>query len=151
MTDELTIGRLAEAARVNVETVRFYQRRNMLREPERPLNGIRRYCAADVKRIRFIRRAQELGFTLQEVANLLQLEDGRSCRETERLAAKKLALVEVRIADLTRLRKTLKELLGRCEAGRGRVACPIIDTLVADGYPLNGASRKDTLVNAPGI
>ena len=67
------------------------------------------------------------------IANLLQLEDGRSCRETERLAAKKLALVEARIADLTRLRKTLKALIGRCEVGHGKTTCPNIDTLAADG------------------
>jgi MerR family transcriptional regulator, mercuric resistance operon regulatory protein len=133
MKDEIKIGNLAEAAGVNVETVRFYQRRNLLREPKRPLNGTRRYSTDDVKRIRFIRRAQELGFTLHEVANLLQLEDGRSCRETERLAEQKLVLVEARIADLKRLRKTLKDLIGRCEAGRGRIACPIIDSLAADG------------------
>lgn len=126
----LTIGRLAESAQVNVETVRYYQRRGLMREPARPMGGVRRYSADDVKRIRFIRRAQQLGFSLDEVTSLLKLEDGRSCRETERLAQKKLALVEARIADLERLRTTLKQLIGRCEAGRGRIACPIIESLV---------------------
>jgi MerR family transcriptional regulator, mercuric resistance operon regulatory protein len=126
---DLTIGQLAEAAGVSVETVRYYQRRGLLREPARPLGGIRRYSLGDVKRIRFIKRAQQLGFSLEEVGKLLQLEDGRSCRETERLAEQKLALVEARIADLQRLRKTLKELIGRCEAGRGTITCPIIASL----------------------
>lgn len=129
MEANLTIGRLAQAAEVNVETVRYYQRRGLMREPARPMGSVRRYSSDDVKRIRFIKRAQQLGFTLEEVTNLLALEDGRSCRETERLAEQKLALVEARIADLQRLRKTLKELIGRCEVGRGRVACPIIESL----------------------
>ena len=129
MEANLTIGRLAQAAEVNVETVRYYQRRGLMREPARPMGSVRRYSSNDVKRIRFIKRAQQLGFTLEEVTNLLALEDGRSCRETERLAEQKLALVEARIADLQRLRKTLKELIGRCEVGRGRVACPIIESL----------------------
>ena len=116
-----------------METVRYYQRRGLMREPTRPIGSVRRYSDDDVKRIRFIKRAQHLGFTLEEITSLLKLEDGRSCRETEKLAEQKLALVEARIADLKRLRKTLKELIGRCEAGRGRVACPIIDTLAADG------------------
>ena len=103
-----------------------------MREPERPTGGVRRYVDDDVRRIRFIRRAQELGFTLAEVTNLLKLEDGRSCRETERLAQQKLDLVEARIADLMRLRKTLRELIGRCESGRGKMACPIIKSLVAE-------------------
>jgi len=132
MEANLTIGRLAESAQVNVETVRYYQRRGLMREPARPLGGVRRYSDDDVKRIRFIKRAQQLGFTLEEITNLLKLEDGRSCRETERLAQQKLILVEARLADLERLRKTLRELIGRCESGRGRIACPIIESLVAE-------------------
>ena len=132
MEASLTIGRLAQAAEVNVETVRYYQRRGLMREPARPMGSVRRYSNADVKRIRFIRRAQQLGFTLEEITNLLKLEDGRSCRETEQLAEQKLALVEARMVDLRKLRGTLKELIGRCEAGGGKIACPIIDTLAAD-------------------
>ena len=131
MEANLTIGRLAESAEVNVETVRYYQRRGLMREPTRPIGSVRRYSDDDVKRIRFIKRAQQLGFTQEEVTNLLKLEDGRSCRETERLAQQKLALVEARLADLMRLRKTLQELIGRCESGRGRITCPIIESLVA--------------------
>lgn len=130
MDANLTIGRLAESAQVNVETVRYYQRRGLMREPSRPAGSVRRYSSDDVKRIRFIKRAQGLGFTLDEVTNLLKLEDGRSCRETERLALQKLALIEARIADLERLRETLRDLTGRCESGRGHIACPIIASLV---------------------
>lgn len=129
MDTSLTIGRLAASAEVNVETVRYYQRRGLLREPTRPMGSVRRYSSDDVKRIRFVKRAQQLGFTLEEVANLLKLEDGRNCRETERLAQQKLVTVQARIADLRRLRKTLQELIGRCGVGRGKIACPIIKSL----------------------
>jgi len=132
MEASLTIGRLAESAQVNVETVRYYQRRGLTREPARPTGSVRRYSNDDVKRIRFIKRAQQLGFTLDEIANLLKLEDGRSCRETEQVAQQKLRLVEGRIADLQRLRKTLRELIGRCESVRGRITCPIIESLMAE-------------------
>ena len=132
MEASLTIGRLAESAQVNVETVRYYQRRGLMREPARPTGSVRRYSDDDVRRIRFIKRAQQLGFTLDEITNLLELEHGRSCRETERLAQQKLSLVEARIADLQRLRKTLRDLIGRCESGRGRMACPIIESLMAE-------------------
>jgi MerR family mercuric resistance operon transcriptional regulator len=87
-----------------------------------------------VKRIRFIKRAQELGFTLAEIANLLALEDGRSCRETRELAGRRLAIVESRLADLSRLRKTLRDLIARCDTSRGKVSCPIISVL-SSGRP----------------
>ncbi len=132
MEASLTIGRLAESAQVNVETVRYYQRRGLMREPARPTGSVRRYSDDDVRRIRFIKRAQQLGFTLEEVTNLLKLEDGRSCRETEQLAQQKLSLVEARLTDLQRLRKTLRDLIGRCESGRGRITCPIIESLIAE-------------------
>ena len=132
MEASLTIGRLAESAQVNVETVRYYQRRGLMREPARPTGSVRRYSDDDVRRIRFIKRAQQLGFTLDEITNLLKLEDGRSCRETEQLAQQKLSLVEARLTDLQRLRKTLRDLIGRCESGRGRITCPIIESLIAE-------------------
>ena len=78
MEASLTIGRLAESAQVNVETVRYYQRRGLMREPARPTGSVRRYSNDDVTRIRFIKRAQQLGFTLDEITSLLKLEDGRS-------------------------------------------------------------------------
>lgn len=131
MIEGVTIGRLARAAGVNVETVRYYQRRGLVVEPERPLNSVRRYSEESVKRIRFIKRAQELGFTLTEVANLLALEDGRNCREARGLAQSKLAIVEARLADLSRLRKTLRDLIAQCDLTRGRVSCPIISVLSA--------------------
>lgn len=82
---EMTIGRLADAAGVNVETIRYYQRRGLLLEPDRPINGQRRYARAVVKRVRFIKRAQVLGFTLDEVGSLLELDEAHACADTREL------------------------------------------------------------------
>jgi len=127
----MTIGRLAQAAAVNVETVRYYQRRGLVSEPVKPLGGQRRYPPEAVNRVRFIKRAQNLGFTLDEVRGLLTLEDGRSCRDTRLLAEKKLAVIEERLADLVRMRKLLKGLIAECESGKRPRSCPIIATLSA--------------------
>jgi len=129
MSSTLTIGRVADAAGVNVETIRFYQRLGLLVEPAKPPGGIRRYSVEFVARLRFIKRAQQLGFSLAEVQRLLVLEDPQSCGKARSLAAEKLALVEARIADLERMRGVLKELVARCDLRRGKVACPIIATL----------------------
>jgi MerR family mercuric resistance operon transcriptional regulator len=98
--DTLTIGALAAAAGVNVETIRFYQRRQLLAEPERPHRGVRRYGADDAARVRFIKSAQRIGFSLDEVAQLLRLEDGTRCAEARKIAAHRLVDVRQRLADL---------------------------------------------------
>ena len=131
MSQELTIGRLAEGAGVSVETIRYYQRRGLLPEPSKPPGGHRRYSGAAVRRVRFIKRAQQLGFTLAEVEGLLLLEDGQSCRETRLLAEQKLATIEERIADLTRMRRLLTQLIAECRHGKRPRSCPIIATLSA--------------------
>ncbi|MGE3571221.1 MAG: Hg(II)-responsive transcriptional regulator [Burkholderiales bacterium] len=125
----MTIGRLARAAGVNVETIRYYQRLDLLEKPAKPQGGVRRYTEDAASRVRFIKRAQELGFSLAEVRRLLRLGDPRSCGEARALAAEKLALVESRVADLRRLRRTLRDLIGRCDHARGKVVCPIIESL----------------------
>jgi MerR family mercuric resistance operon transcriptional regulator len=122
-------GAIARAAAVNVETIRYYQRRGLLDKPEKPIGGHRRYQDSAVGRIRFIKRAQQLGFTLDEVKGLLDLEDGQSCRETRLLAEHKLALIEARIGDLNRMRRLLKGLIAECEKGKRPKSCPIIATL----------------------
>jgi MerR family mercuric resistance operon transcriptional regulator len=129
MHKQLTIGRLAEAAGVNIETIRYYQRRGLVEEPAKPLGGHRRYLPAAAARVRFIKRAQQLGFTLDEVAALLLLQDGQNCRETRTLAERKLGMIEERIDDLTRMRRLLKGLIAECAAGRRPRSCPIIATL----------------------
>ena len=131
MRDELTIGKLAQRAGVNIQTIRYYQRRGLLREPSKPLGGYRRYPVGTARRVHFIKRAQHLGFTLEEVKNLLLLEDGRNCTEPRLLAERKLALIEERVNDLIRLRRTLRALIAQCTEGRRPCSCPIIATLAA--------------------
>jgi MerR family transcriptional regulator, mercuric resistance operon regulatory protein len=132
MGERLTIGGVAQAAGVNIETIRYYQRRGLLDEPQKPLGGYRHYAADTVKRVRFIRRAQQLGFTLDEAKALLRLEDGQSCRDTRLLAERKLALIEGRIDDLARMRRLLTSLVTQCAQGKRPRSCPIIATLSAD-------------------
>ena len=125
---EMTIGALAKAAGVGVETVRYYQRRGLLGEPGRPARGTRRYGDDAVARIRFIRRAQEVGFALEDVKVLLVLGETPDCRGARALAAKKLDLVESRIRDLERMRQALGVLIQQCDAG-GTRSCQIIENL----------------------
>lgn len=124
-----TIGRLAKQAGVNVETVRYYQRRGLLDQPDKPLDGARRYPETAVERIRFIKRAQALGFTLEEISVLLRLDEARACAETRELAVRKLAVIESKLADLTAMRDVLKELVHQCDEGAGQTPCPIIRSL----------------------
>lgn len=130
----LTIGALARKAGVGVETIRYYQRRGLLHEPERPYGSIRRYGEADLRRLRFIRNARELGFSLDEAGELLRLDDGVECIEAQRIAAEKLARIEQRIAQLARIRVTLQDLLKRCR-GRSSASCPMIKALEAADPP----------------
>ena len=132
MTTELTIGRLADEAGVNVETIRYYQRRGLIAEPAKPTGGHRRYDSDAIKRVRFIKRAQVLGFTLEEVGNLLDLDEACACVETRELAAHKLQVIEDKLADLKAMRKALTALLRQCNAGATQGNCPIIHALAAD-------------------
>ena len=129
MTLKLTIGKVAAAAAVNVETIRFYQRRGLLTEPPKSPGGFRYYGNATIARVRFVKRAQALGFSLEEVLGLLALEESNACGPTHDAAVRKLQLVEERINDLKRIRSTLKNLVQQCEAGPGAVCCPIIESL----------------------
>jgi MerR family mercuric resistance operon transcriptional regulator len=126
----MTIGQVAKAANVNVETVRYYQRRGLLREPEKPPSGQRRYSDDDISRLRFIKRAQVLGFTLEEIENLLRLEGADCCHDTYELAIHKLTLIEAKIADLANMRKALTSLVRQCEIGNQQGNCPIIQSLL---------------------
>ena len=127
--DELTIGALAKAAGVNVETIRFYQRKQLLSEPKRPLGGIRRYGLTDVARVKFVKAAQRLGFSLEEVGQLLRLEDGAHCSEAAELAALRLVDVRARLADLARMEAALSTLVRECTAHHAKVSCPLISAL----------------------
>ena len=92
ITKGLMIGKIAKLARVNVETIRYYQRRGLLTEPDKPHMGYRRYPVDSVRYVRFIKRAQQLGFTLNEVGRLLRLEDTRACAKTRSMASRKMSL-----------------------------------------------------------
>ncbi|MBX3672588.1 MAG: MerR family DNA-binding protein [Burkholderiales bacterium] len=126
---QLTIGALAEGAAVTVEAVRFYQRRKLLPEPRKPLGGIRRYDGAVLARLRFIKAAQRLGFCLEDVGELLELDDGSSCRQVREKAERKLGEVRGKLAELSRIEGVLADLVARCRVERGRMRCPVIAEL----------------------
>ena len=130
---DMTIGQLAREVDVNVETVRYYHRRGLLPAPERPSGGIRRYSAEALARLRFIKRSQALGFSLDDVEALLSLDDGRTCSSARVIGARKLAEVKQRIRDLRTLEKALQALVDRCGSSTGRVNCPLIDSLAGRG------------------
>ena len=132
MTTGLSIGRLAAEAGVNVETIRYYQRRGLMVEPDKPTGGHRRYDADAIKRVRFIKRAQVLGFTLEEVGSLLMLGEASACAGTRELAAHKLQVIEEKLADLKAMRQALSVLLHQCDTGAIQGGCPITHALAAD-------------------
>jgi MerR family transcriptional regulator, mercuric resistance operon regulatory protein len=119
-----TIGQLAKVGEVSVEAVRFYQRKGLLREPPR-LGGIRRYGHEDVRRLRFIKRAQAAGFTLFEIAELLELEAGRDRKRVRQLSEQRAAALDAKIADLSRARDALQRLTNACAEGSAG-PCPIL-------------------------
>lgn len=121
-----TIGGLAKAAGVGVETVRYYQRRGLLPEPPRPPGEIRRYGEADLQRLRFVRRAQSAGFTLEEIGELLALDRTDDRARVRALAAERLAALDARIAELRKSRAALERLRSSCASGSSG-PCPIIE------------------------
>ena len=130
MTEQMTIGQLATLAGVNIETVRYYQRRNLLAVPDRPAGGIGRYAPSALTRLRFIKRAQSLGFSLDDVQALLSLDDGRACSAARQIGENKLADVRQRLQALRVLETALENLVNRCSSTRRKVNCPLIDALM---------------------
>ena len=128
MAKSLTIGPVARAAGVNVETVRYYQRVGILNEPAKPAEGYRVYPADTIDRIRFIKRAQQLGFSLQEIAELLELGDG-CCDDVRQRAEQKRSLIAQQIKDLKNLQKTLDTLIKACRSEDNAAHCPIVASL----------------------
>lgn len=139
----LTIGRLASAAGVGVETIRYYQQRALLPVPS-TRGALRHYPVALAARIRFIKRSQELGFSLDEIAELLRLEDGLDRASIRRVASDRLQHIERKLADLTRMQRVLKHLVTQCEHTRAELPCPIIATLGQAGE----GSTKAALASA---
>jgi len=130
MSKPLTIGFLAKAAEVNIETVRYYQRFGIIDEPPKPFDGYRIYPTETIDRIRFIKRAQQLGFSLKEIAELLELGDG-NCEDIRLRAEEKRIHVEEQIKDLKKLKKTLDTLITSCQSDSDTEHCPIVETLAA--------------------
>ena len=131
MPTTLTIGALAKAAGVNIETVRYYQRRGLLAEPSRALGGIRRYGPAEIERLRFIKRAQAVGFTLAEIQILLQLRANVCCSATRELAVAKVQMIEHRCEELLQLKAELTRWIADCDANAVDLTCPVIEHLDA--------------------
>lgn len=145
----MTIGELAEAAGVGVETIRFYERKGLIDRPRRPPSGFRRYDDQMPRRIRFIRHAQELGFSLREIRELLDLrvDPDVSCADVKTKAVAKVAEVDDKLASLTRMRDTLLAITQSC-AGEGPTAdCPILDAL--DEPQSTGNTDRGTDAVAP--
>lgn len=135
----MTIGRLAEKTGVHYETIRYYQRLGLMPTPCRPRGSVRRYGSDAAERLRFIRRAQGLGFSLDEVKLLLDLAVGEHCAETCTLAERKLRIVEEKIAELQHIEAALRRLIRACGAGSRGHGCPIIENLSSKRSPGRGA------------
>ncbi len=129
-----TIGVLAACSGVSVETIRYYQRRGLLREPPRPAHGIRRYGAEHADRVHFIKSAQRLGFTLEDVSRLLVLDDGMQCAEARRTAMHHLGDVQQKLCDLRAIERQLQTLVNLCSMHASEnIQCPLIASLKAVG------------------
>lgn len=126
----LSIGGLAKRAGVGVETIRFYERQGLIKRPQKQSSGFRKYDSENARQIRFIKRAQELGFTLKEVKELLGLKVSAigTCGEIKKRADLKLSEIDKKIADLKRMKRSLKDLSGHCSGGKAPLSdCPILD------------------------
>lgn len=125
----MTIGRLAALTAVHFETIRYYQQIGLMPTPPRPPGSVRRYGQDAAQRLRFIKRAQGLGFSLDEVKLLLGLSVGKHCAETRALAEQKMRLVEEKIANLRSIKTALAKLMDSCGTGKKGRGCPIIESL----------------------
>ena len=130
-TNGLTIGRVARQAGLAIDTVRYYEREGLLEKAPRTKAGYRQYSASAVARLRFIRQAKDLGFSLSEIRELLALRvDARkTCRDVKSRALRKIADVERRIVQLTRMRRALADLAAQCRGGGPTSSCPILEAL----------------------
>jgi MerR family mercuric resistance operon transcriptional regulator len=132
-SETFQIGILSQQSAVNIETIRYYERIGLVPKPPRSGSGYRRYGAADVERLNFIRRVRYLGFSLEEVRRLLELADqkSRSCRRVHEIAVGHLAEVRAKMADLSRMEKVLAGIVKECAQGT-MPECPLLATLACD-------------------
>lgn len=133
----MTIGKLAKLCGVGVETIRFYEREGLIHQPERKPSGYRIYPEEAVRQVHFIRQAKELGFSLKEIGELLDLRlDGeRACDEVRSLAEAKMADVEEKIRVLEKMRQTLGELVFACKKNKKTEPCPILRAIEKEEEP----------------
>tara|TARA_R100001377_G_scaffold59038_1_gene35545 strand:+ start:3379 stop:3777 length:399 start_codon:yes stop_codon:yes gene_type:complete len=124
-----TIGRVAKTLSLNIETIRYYERLGLIAQPEKPKQGYRVYPTKTVQRLQFIKRAKELGFSLSEIENLLQLGDSH-CEGIQEIAESKLNTIRLKIADLENLKSTLEDLTIQCQSNPERACCPIVEALL---------------------
>ena len=124
----MRIGELARTVDVNVETIRYYQRIGLLEPPDKPYGGMRSYKDEDLQRLRFIRRAQQLGFSLDDIRELLELSSS-DCERVEKLAVEKLSLVKAKLRQLRRIESVLAKTVEQCARRKNNQPCPIIKTL----------------------
>jgi MerR family mercuric resistance operon transcriptional regulator len=127
----LTIGKLASKANISVETVRYYERCGLIKRPVKPEIGYRQYEHEFLQRLLFIKKAKTLGFSLDEIGNLLVLSESH-CADVQSLAQQKLKSIKTRVKDLQRLEQLLEDLLDQCGNNIDKAHCPIIDTLLDD-------------------
>ncbi len=127
----LSVGQLAKGASVNIETVRYYERRGLLPEPQRRESGYREYSPEDVFRIKFIKRAQELGFTLKEISELLALrvDSKTTCAKVKKQAEAKISGIEEKILLLKKMKAALGKLASTCKDHKPQQGCPILEYL----------------------
>ena len=128
----MTIGELARAAGVHVETVRYYQRRGLLAKPAKPPGGRNHYSDTVLQQIGFIRRAQYLGFTLQEIKSLMAIGDSR-CAEGRSYAQAKLDELGARVQEINRMRRELRRMVRKCDANTDGGPCPFLRSLDGEG------------------
>ena len=141
----MTIGELADAAGVGVETIRFYERKKLIAQPKRPSGGYRRYDDDTARRIRFVRQAQELGFTLAEISQLLELrlDPRRSCADVKHEAEMKIADIDGKLAALRTMRAALVDITRSC-SGEGPISeCPILDAIEASATKRERTGNTD--------
>ena len=131
MQAHLTIGRIARDAGTGVETIRFYERQGLLAKPARTISGYRSYSPEVIRRLRFIRQAKALGFSLSEIKELLALRvtPGRSCSDVRQHAREKIAEIDRKITSLARMKRALEKLAAACSGKGPASACPILDAL----------------------
>ncbi|HDZ86967.1 MAG TPA: MerR family transcriptional regulator [Actinobacteria bacterium] len=138
----LTIGKVAKSAKVNIETIRYYEKQGLIPKPPRNTSGYRQYPEDTIARIRFIKSAQELGFSLKEISELLALkvDPHTTCADVKQRAENKASEIDQKIKTLKKIKNTLSKLAKECNGKGPTSKCPILDSLGVDDYKENNAN-----------